>query len=155
MKKPLLLIVGLAMSASLVHAQGRESSENDAFEVELMAISDLLAGPDARGRLIVLDPRFAETGHAPPSVSLGRRPTLRQRSLHSAIRLMGDSTGDTLLVRASQPQFGRLGATVCVTISHRGIPGRRRGAFYQTVEYVLRRDAGRWVIQRRNELGIT
>lgn len=155
MKKTLLLIVGLAMSASFVRAQGRESSEKDAFEVELIAISDLLASPDGKGRVIVLDPHYVEAGHAPPGIPLGRRPLTRQRSLHSAIRLMGDSTGDSLLVRASQPRFNGSEATLCVTISHRGIPGRRRSAFYHTVEYVLRRESGWWVIQQRNSLGIS
>lgn len=164
MRKSYLAVVGLAMSESFAHTQKCrfEPAQSDTLAVERIAIEDLVRHHVGGGRVIALDARFATPGQAPPSMTTVLRPQARQRELQSVIGHLSNAASaadaansDTLHVRASEPIFGRMGARVSVTVGHRGIPGRRRGAFYETVEYILRRDSGRWVIHQRTQLGIS
>ena len=128
-------------------------AQGDTLAVEQTAIISLLAY-HAGGRIIGLRVDFAEAGHAPPPTTGRPRPPLRQVAIRNAIDARFESSGtDTLYVHASEPLFGKTTATICVTVSHRGRPGR--GAFYETVEFELARNAGQWVIVRRTQLGIT
>jgi hypothetical protein len=143
----------LAFALASIPAGGAPA-QSDTLAVELAAINALLSA-HAGGHVIVLDVRFASPGQAPPSMTTTPRPVTRQRALEDAIGpLNASASTDTLYVQASAPIFQGSVATVSITVSHRGRAGRRR-RFYETIEYQLGRESGRWVIQRRSQLGIS
>jgi hypothetical protein len=129
-------------------------AQTDTLAVEQAAIAGLLSR-HAGGRVIALDPRFAFGGHAPPPMTTQERPSPRQDSLRSVIAAQYPSTrNDTLHLLVSKPVFIGEVATLSVTVSYVRSPGPR-GKFYETMEFDLVKEAGRWVISRRRSLGIS
>ncbi len=146
--RPLILALALACIPAC-----NASVQDDTLAVELMAIKDLVSA-HAGGRVIVLNTHFVTPGQAPPAITTTPRPTTRQGELESAISLVSASAiTDTLYVEASAPVFQGSAATVSVTVRHREKAART--GFYETVEYFVGREFGRWSIQRRTQLGIS
>ena len=140
-----------AIAAVLPRSAG---AQDDTLAVEVAAIRELLS-PYAHGRVIVLDPRFASPRDAPPRMTQVERPFARQRALQDSISSLGErDSRDTLHVYASVAVFHDSSATISVTVRHCG-RAERRLVFYETVEYALRHDTGRWIVSRRSRLGIS
>lgn len=132
----------------------RVIAQDDTLAVEVVAMRDLLSA-HSNGGVIALDIHFAAAGQAPPSTTAVQRPLIRQRALQAALAAPSDSaTTDTVHVLASAPIFHGDTATISVTVSRRRSAERRLN-FYETVEYMLRRQPGRWVVHRKNQLGIS
>ena len=157
MKRSWLIMAGpLTLQGPLALAQSDSLSvaQSDSLAVEQSAISGLLSR-HAAGRIIALDPHFALGGHAPPPMTSKERPAARQDSLRSLIAAQHPSTrSDTLQLHVSEPVFIGEVATISVTVSYVRGPGPR-GKFYETMEYDLVKEAGRWVVSRRRSLGIS
>ena len=134
---------------------GSHRGEEAALKVEVVAIRDML-GARHSDRTLVVDTLFAQPGQAPPAMTLVRRPAARHRALVDSIDRPRMTTGrDTLYVRASAPRFDESAATISVTVSGRQQGEGRRGNFYETVRFALRRDGTRWVVVQREQLGIS
>lgn len=149
-----LLRIEIALLSVGCAFQGSSGAADAALEVEVVAIRDML-GARHFDRTLAVDTLFAEPGQAPPAMTLVRRPAVRHRALVDSVDRPRATTGlDTLHVRASAPRFDGSEATISVTVSGRQGGDRKRN-FYETIRFVLRRDGARWVVQQRQQLGIS
>src|SRR5206468_5551425 len=85
-----LLVVSLA---SVAPTEAR--AQDDTLAVELAAVRELVGGNP--GRPIVIEPRFAAAGQAPPSITTIHRPATRQHALEDSLAPTAPSTNDDTL----------------------------------------------------------
>jgi len=147
------VLLGICLIGEAGCFRAAVSPSDPALEVELVATRSVLRSYHPAA--LSVDSVYAQPGHAPPMMTDRVRPAGRQRAFNDSLRRDVERVGgDTLRVRASEPMVKGRTATISVTIDGT-LAGRRPGAYYETVSFVLEHDGKQWIVRERSQLGIS